>query len=69
MKIVELPRDTGPVNLAEGFLELAKAGQVKWALMVICEPTDLLRFEWTRLPSNLTAIGAVECLKQQVMDQ
>lgn len=68
-EIVELPRNTSPVDLAEGFLDYARAGNVKWAVMVICEPNELLRFEWSRLPSNLAAVGAVEFLKQHIMGQ
>jgi hypothetical protein len=68
-EIVAFPRNTSPVDLAEGLLEYAKGGNVKWAVMVICEPNDLLRFEWSRLPSNLAAVGAIEFLKRHLMEQ
>lgn len=69
LEIVEFPRNTSPEDLAQGFLEYAQAGNVKWAVMVICEPNDNLRFEWSRLPSNLAAIGAVEFLKRELVEQ
>lgn len=69
MELVEFPRNTSPGDLADSFKEYADAGSVKWAVMVICENDDLLRFEWSLLPSNLAAIGAVELLKQHLMDQ
>ena len=70
MEIIEFPRGSSPVDLAEGFSELADAGRVKWAIMVICESADnSLRYEWSRLPNNLSAIGAIECLKQRLMEE
>jgi hypothetical protein len=68
VEVVQFPRNTSPADLAQGFLEYAQAGNVKWAVMVICETDDLLRFEWSRLPSNLAAVGAIEMLKQHVME-
>lgn len=69
MNIVKFPKDCTAEQLAENFLEYARDGHVKWAVMVIMEPDDTLRFEWTWLPSNLAAIGAVEFLKRHLMSQ
>ncbi|PXX15836.1 hypothetical protein C7399_109171 [Paraburkholderia tropica] len=69
LKIVGFPRDASAEQLAENFLEYAKDGHVKWAVMVIMEPDDTMRFEWSRLPSNLAAIGAVEFLKRRLMEE
>lgn len=69
MNLVEFPHNTSPEDLAEGFLEYTKNGNVKWAVMVICGIDDSLRFEWSRLPSNLAALGAVEMLKQNLLEQ
>lgn len=69
MQVVDFPKDRTPEQLAENFLAFAREGNVKWALMVIVEPDETLRFEWTRLPSNLAALGAIEFLKQHIMEQ
>lgn len=69
MELVKFPANTTPEDLADNFAEYAHDGNVKWVVMVICEPGDNLRFEWSRLPSNLAAIGAVEFLKRKLMDQ
>ena len=69
MNLVEFPRNASPENLAENFLEYARDGNVKWAVMVICGPDGDLRFEWSMLPSNLAAVGAIEMLKRHVMEQ
>lgn len=69
MELVKFPANTTPEDLADNFAEYTRAGNVKWVVMVICEPDDMLRFEWSRLPSNLAAIGAVEFLKRELMDQ
>ena len=66
--VVELPRDKSPEQLAENLLELARAGGIKWFVMAICEPDNNMRFEWSLLPSNLAAIGAVEFLKRELME-
>ena len=66
--LVEFPVDKSPEQLASNFLDYVRDGNVKWAVMVICEPDGLLRFEWSRLPLNLAAIGAVEMLKQKLME-
>ncbi|KWN78996.1 hypothetical protein WM24_28445 [Burkholderia ubonensis] len=69
MKIIDFPKDVSAEQLAENFLEYARDGNVKWAVMVIVEQDDSLRFEWSRLPSNLAAIGAVEFLKHRLMEE
>lgn len=69
MKVIDFPANTSPVDLAENLAEYARDGNVKWCVMVIVEPDDAMRFEWSRLPSNLAAIGAVELLKRHLMDQ
>ena len=66
--VMELPRDKSPEQLAENLLELARAGGVKWLVMAICEPDNRMRFEWSLLPSNLAAVGAVEFLKRELME-
>ncbi|WP_157639447.1 hypothetical protein [Burkholderia ubonensis] len=68
-ELVSFPRNTSPVDLAEGFLEFAQKGCVKWAVMVICEQDNTLRYDWSLLPSNLAAVGAIEFLKLHLMDQ
>lgn len=68
MNIIDFPKDTSPEDLADGLLEYSKQGNVKWVVMVICEKDETLRFEWSRLPSNLAAIGAVEFLKTKLMN-
>lgn len=69
MQLIEFPTDKTPEQLAENFLEFAREGNVKWAVMVIVEKDETLRFEWSRIPSNLAALGAVEFLKQRIMEQ
>lgn len=69
MNVVDFPKDASAEQLAENFLEYVRDGNVKWAVMVIMEPDDTLRFEWSRLPSNLAAIGAVEFLKRRLMEE
>ncbi|OXI24355.1 MULTISPECIES: hypothetical protein [Burkholderia] len=67
MNVVQFPRDTTPETLGENLTEFARDGNVKWVVMVIVEADDSLRFEWSKLPSNLAALGAVEFLKQHLM--
>ncbi|MBR7956135.1 hypothetical protein KDW78_19875 [Burkholderia cenocepacia] len=67
MNVVQFPRDTTPEILGENLAEFARDGSVKWVVMVIVEADDSLRFEWSKLPSNLAALGAVEFLKQHLM--
>lgn len=69
MEIVKFPANTTPTDLAENLAEYAREGNVKWMVMVIVAPDESLRFEWSVLPSNLAAIGAVEFLKQHLMNQ
>lgn len=68
LKVVEFPRDTSAEGLAEGFSDIVRDGQVAWAVMVIVGPDGTPRFEWTKLPNNWVAIGAVEMLKQRLME-
>jgi hypothetical protein len=69
MKIIEFPKDASAEQLAENFLEYTREGNVKWVVMVIMESDDTLRYEWSMLPNNLAAIGAVEFLKHRLMEE
>ena len=68
-KLVKFPNDVSAAVLMENLSAYAREGNMKWAVVVFSEADGTLRFEWSRLPNNLTAIGAVECLKHELMQQ
>jgi hypothetical protein len=69
VELVKFPANTTPEDLADNFAEYAHDGNVKWCVMAIVNSDDTIRFEWSRLPSNLAAIGLAELLKQHLAEQ
>ncbi len=65
-EIVKLPENSTPINLAKNLVDLVEEGNVAWIAMVIVSKDGSIRHEWTRLPSALAAIGAVDLLKDRL---
>lgn len=64
--VIRLTRQGSPARLAENILDLAN--DIKFMAVVIVENDGTIRTEWSVLPNNLEAIGAVEVLKQAITE-
>jgi len=66
-EIIRLTRQGTPARLAENILDLAD--DLRFMLVVMVETDGTIHTEWSALQSNLEALGAVEVLKQAVMQE
>jgi hypothetical protein len=64
--IIKLLLSGTPTTLLENALELAD--DMKFAVMVFVTKDGQIKTEWSHVPSNLEALGAVDVLRAALVD-
>lgn len=65
--VLKMQRSGTPQTLLENALEYASGMEL--LVMVYVDKDGTINTEWSTLPSNLAALGAVEMLKQALLEQ
>lgn len=66
-EVIRLTRVGTPARLAENILDMSD--DIRFMLTVIVENDGTIRTEWSELPSNLEALGAIDMLKQAILER
>jgi len=65
-EVIQLQISGTPQTLMENALEIAH--DMKFALMVFVNKDGTINTEWSTLPSNLEALGAIELLRDSLLN-
>lgn len=64
--ILKMQRSGTAETLLANALEYA--ADMEFMLMVFVDKDGTINTEWTKLPNNLTALGAIEMLRQAILE-